>query len=125
MGASIGGDEVNVEVKHLGCAGHFICARNCLWKRHTEVGNYRISTVGNLFYEHRKERITLGCDDDSFFETMVFKLTGEYDPSGEGCGCRQVESWSELECERYATAGEAQAGHEKWIERYKAIAEGE
>ena len=79
-----------------------------------------MSTLGEYWYN--KKRQTLGAGEDSFFETMVFKTTGVPDPGNDGCGCVEVEDWGGLECERYATAGEAQAGHERYVEKYLAKA---
>lgn len=103
----------------LGCAGHFICARDCNWRRHTQVGNYRVSSVGDLFYRSEEnKRQTVGSGDKDFFESMVFKLSPHLCKDNDGCGCREVSKWSELECIRYATAGEAQKGHEKLVAKY-------
>lgn len=103
----------------LGCAGHFICAGDCRFRRHTQVGKYRVSTVGDLFYRIEKsKRQTVGAGPDDFFETMVFKTTGKLCKGNEGCGCREVVDWSGMECIRYATAGEAQKGHEKLVTKY-------
>lgn len=104
----------------LGCAGHLIVAHKCHWRRHTQVGNYRVSTVGNYFPYRDKPRETIGAGEHSFFETLVFETTDEQDPENESCGCRAVKDWSEIDGERYATAGEAQAGHERYIEKYLA-----
>jgi hypothetical protein len=43
-----------------------------------------------------------------WYETMVFKCH----PDG------RVESWSELDCERYETAEEAVAGHAAMVEKW-------
>lgn len=100
----------------LGCIGHFISGQECLWRRHTQVGHYRISSIGN--YVFRGERQTLCAGDDSFFETMVFKTTKEPAIKNYGCGCKAVKSWSEVDSQRYATVGKAQAGHEKFVRKY-------
>lgn len=108
----------------LGCAGHFIAARDCAFRRHTQVPGYRISTVGNLYYRvpgDDGERKTLGAGPKSFFETYVFKTTDEPAEDSEGCGCRKVADWSEVEGVRYATAGEAQAGHEAMVAKYEVM----
>lgn len=105
----------------LGCPGHFIAARSCRWRRHTQVGDYRVSSVGDYYPDHKSsERETIGAGDDSFFETMVFKTNGTAVHGSEGCGCVDVESWSEIDGTRYATAGEAQAGHERYVRKYLA-----
>jgi hypothetical protein len=103
----------------LGCPGHFIAASSCRWRRHTQVGNYRVSSIGDYFPKGLgTERETIGAGDDAFFETMVFKTTKDLETGNEGCGCRAVSSWSEIDGTRYATAGEAQAGHEKFVAKY-------
>jgi hypothetical protein len=111
-----------IERVELGCPGHFICARDCRWRRHTQVGRYRVSTVGDLYFEGKKARQTLGAGSDSFFETNVFRTSDAFEPESESCGCRAVESWSEIDGTRYATAGEAQQGHEKFVSKYLALA---
>ena len=109
--------EVRVE---LGCAGHFIAANRCRWKRHTQVGNYRISSIGDYYLGDARQ--TIGAGPNSYFETMVFETTGELCGGNDGCGCRVVREWDELDGERYATAGEAQAGHERYVSMYAARA---
>ena len=113
-------------IVHLGCAGHFICSKDCHWRRHSQVGTYRVSTVGNLYYAHDPHvKQTLGAAEDSFFETMVFETASEPAFESEGCGCLEVKSWSELDFERYATAKEAQEGHERFIAKYLELSERE
>lgn len=103
----------------LGCAGHLIVSSRCRWKRHTQVGNYRISSIGDYYPDRDGKRDTIGAGPDAFFETMVFKTVEAQDADNEGCGCRAVDDWSEIEGERYATAGEAQAGHERYVAKYE------
>lgn len=110
----------------LGCAGHLIVARYCRWKRHTQVGKYRVSSIGDYYLsltgrEDDEKRKTIGAGDDAWFETMVFETSDEQDDGNEGCGCRRVKDWSEIDGERYATAGEAQAGHERYVAKYLAL----
>ena len=112
--------ELNVERVELGCAGHFIAANRCRWKRHTQVGNYRISSIGDYYLGDARQ--TIGAGPNSYFETMVFETTGELCGGNDGCGCRVVREWDELDGERYATAGEAQAGHERYVSMYAARA---
>ena len=109
-------------VVELGCPGHFIAARSCYWRRHTQVGNYRVSSVGDYRPDHRTGiRETIGAGPNAYFETMVFRTQGVQEPGNEGCGCRFVDDYSALDCERYATAGEAQAGHERYIAKYRVL----
>ena len=104
----------------LGCAGHFICARDCRWRRHTQVGDYRVSSVGDLYLRSEPEkRQTIGAT--GYFETMVFKTTGVLCDGNEGCGCVEVAEWSEIDGKRYETAGEAQAGHEHFVRKYQRL----
>jgi len=108
----------------LGCAGHFICASDCRWRRHTRVGNYRISSVGDYVPKGESKRDSIGYQ--RFFETMVFRLEdGEEDKISEGCGCGVVSEYSELDMDGYNTAGEAQAGHEKMVRKWQRIAKKE
>ena len=107
---------MTVKSVELGCPGHFICASSCRWRRHTQVGRYRISTVGD-YYENR-ERRTLGGEPDSWFETMVFETSDADEPDNDDCGCKEVTSWSEVDGDTYSTAGDAQAGHEAFILKY-------
>jgi hypothetical protein len=98
----------------LGCAGHHICADRCRFRRHTQVNGYRISTVGDLYIDDKRE--TIG--GSGYFETYIFKTTGEPCKGNDGCGCIQVADWCEIDGERYETAGEAQAGHEAYVAKY-------
>lgn len=102
----------------LGCIGHFICGERCRWRRHTQVGHYRVSSVGDFYRSSEGKRETLGAGDDSFFETMVFPTSAKPASHSEGCGCCLVKSWSAIDSKRYATAGEAQRGHEAFVRKY-------
>lgn len=121
-----------MEIKpiELGCAGHLIVSNSCRWKRHTQVGKYRVSSIGDYYGpdldkftrdRNAVKRTTLGAGDASFFETMVFETEESPEKANDGCGCRAVTSWSEIDSERYATAGEAQAGHERFVAKYLAM----
>lgn len=102
----------------LGCAGHLIVADRCRWSRHTQVGIFRVSSIGDYYPDRDGERETIGAGHDAFFETMIFKTTGKPADNNEGCGCFEVDDYNEIDGERYATAGEAQAGHERYVEKY-------
>lgn len=104
------------KITELGCPGHLIVAGSCRWRRHTQVGKYRISTLGNYYVNGKKD--TIGSGKDEFFESMVFKTTGKPDKGNEGCGCQAVVSYESLECFRYSNAGDAQKGHERLIKKY-------
>ena len=108
----------------LGCAGHFICAKDCQFRRHTQIGKkYRVSTVGDLYYSSEpRKRQTVGAGEKAFFETYIFKTTGKLCTDNEGCGCVEVKEWGEIDGSRWATAGEAQRGHEKYVAKYMKLA---
>lgn len=108
------------DIVELGCAGHFICADSCRFRRHTQVGIYRVSTVGN-FQTYSSQRERLGPGENDWFETMVFETTGEPEENNDGCGCSKVVSYSGLERVRSATAGAAQKTHQAMIEKYKGV----
>lgn len=104
----------------LGCAGHFSGSDNCLWRRHTQVEHYRISTVG-LYYPLSSLGLPkpFGANPRHWFETMVFATLAKAPPNSGGCGCKAVAEWHEIETARYRTAGEAQRGHEAMVAKYK------
>lgn len=103
----------------LGCPGHFIAVESCRFRRHTQIGNrYRVSTVGDYFPPPRDARKTVGAGAKDFFETMVFETVAKLDANNDGCGCRTVKDYGGLEQTRYATAGEAQKGHERFVKKY-------
>lgn len=110
----------------LGCAGHFIGAGDCHYRRHTQVGNYRVSTIGDYRPLHSNgKRARVGSGISEYFETMVFRTADNADKDNEGCGCREVEDWGDLECKRYTTAGDAHNGHEGLVKAYLKKAKAE
>lgn len=112
-------NEAQAQRVELGCAGHLIVANRCRWHRHTQIPGFRISTVGDYFPDGGA-RDTIGSGERDYYETMVFALSDDPCAGNEGCGCNEPAEWSELECNRYATAGEAQAGHEAMVHKYAA-----
>ncbi len=119
-----------IPVTELGCIGHFILADKCRFRRHTQVGTkYRVSSVGDMFFElingQGERRQTVGAGDEDFYETMVFETDGTLAAASSGCGCmRVVNIGEELECQRYATAGEANVGHDALVAKYRKLAAG-
>ena len=97
-----------------GCAGHFICADRCKYRRHTQVNGFRVSTVGDLWIDGKREKI----GSWGYYETMVFPTSDKPAEGGEGCGCMEVTNWQDVDGKRYETAGEAHAGHEKLVRKY-------
>lgn len=113
-----------IAITHVGCAGHYIGAKHCRWHRHTQVGDlYRVSTIGNYLPPGNSSRDTLGGGETDFFETMVFHTGPAQDAESEGCGCHEVLDWCERYGRRYATAQEAQAGHDATVETYAELAQ--
>lgn len=107
----------------LGCPGHFIAVDSCRFRRHTQIGDkWRVSTVGDYFPPplrgEKRTRETIGSGPKDFFETMVFETTGQPERENEGCGCLEVKDYCESDGRRWATAGEAQAGHEAYVRKY-------
>ena len=101
----------------FGYPGHFICAAQCRFRLCTKVGNYLISTVGDMLDSCTEKRDTIGAGPDDFFETYVFK--GGPRCNVASCGCEQPSiDGHEIDGERCATAGEAQALHLKYCEKY-------
>ena len=112
-----------ISVVELGCPGHLIVASRCRWHRHTQIGDkFRVSTIGDYFPQRGGKRETLGAGDDSFFESMVFNTVGGAEGGTEDCGCRECD-FMEIDCNRYPTAGKAQAGHEEMVAAYLARAQ--
>lgn len=109
----------------LGCPGHFIAVDSCQYRRHTQVGSYRVSTVGDYYQMdytdpqgRRTKRSTVGSGKDDFFETMVFKTTRKPARDNDGCGCREVKDWGGLECFRSANPKAAHKRHEQMVAKY-------
>lgn len=104
--------------KWYGYAGHFIGGPSCTYHLSTRVGGYLISTVGDYRpYGNNHERQTIGAGADSFYETYVFRVTGEDD------GNPTLVDWSEIDGERYAESLAAEAGHYRYCWKYDALGE--
>ena len=76
----------------------------------TDIGDYRISTVGGYFPSHKKEDEEpeeIGCNRK--YETFVFDLGKSLCRCG--CGMRDVKSYSEIDSDGYNTDKDANAGH--------------
>lgn len=94
-----------------GTPGHLIVAPRCCFRLHTTVGRYRVSTVGCYHPPDSPDKPEpLGAGSLSLYETMVFRL----DASGE------VDDWSEIDSERWATEEAAEAGHMAYCRKYAA-----
>lgn len=102
--------------KWYGYSGHFIGGRSCAYHLCTRVGGFLISTVGD-YYSQKGKRETLGADENSWFETFVFKCNGD-DKNGDP----NIIDWSEIDSEIYATSIEAERGHYRLCKKYAAKA---
>lgn len=120
---------MTIPTKELGCAGHFVGAKDCLWRRHTQVGGaFRVSTIGLYYPASRGTDPRNGDDPESFkfdsvsyFESMVFRTAtcpSVNETHGAGCGCHPVKDYGGCLTRRYATAGEANAGHDELVARF-------
>lgn len=55
-----------------GLPGHFCCASSCRFRLCTDIGGYRISTVGAMYFKDGNEMEEIGMN--RHYETMVFKI---------------------------------------------------
>lgn len=82
-----------------GLPGHYCCADDCIFRLCTDVGKYRISTVGAMYWDVNGKRVLKQIGYQRHYETMVFVLDGdkmnltEIDMDGIYCG--EVESSNE------------------------------
>ncbi len=89
-------------------AGHWCMRDKCLFHLNTYVGEYIVSTVGD---------VVEGCPDPGYnrkYETMVFKA----EASGNDCCPFRMVSGSEEEMRGYMTPEEARLGHLALCEKY-------
>lgn len=136
------------EWRWFGNAGHFIGGNSCRFHLCTQVGNYLVSTVGQLWWGNRQvQEIHAQCHDPEwlkenkslmgdFWDAAYMKKFG-YEKLGLSrtfetmvfeCGkpCTQPEchcgmpeiSGSELDFEGYNTAGAATIGHFKLCKKW-------
>ena len=101
----------------FGYPGHFIEADRCLFRLCTVVGKYLISTVGDKHDIGTGERVPICSYQSGFFETYVFQAGPRCDTPECGCGQPEIDGHN-IDGERCATAGEAQALHLKYCEKY-------
>lgn len=91
-----------------GFAGHLIVARYCRYHLVTDVGDFRVSTVG-AYEQPGAEGKWTDIGHMRKFETMVFHIGSEV--CGCGCGERSITDWAELESRCANTPAEAHANH--------------
>jgi hypothetical protein len=135
--------------KWFGNAGHFICARDCQFHICTLVGEYLVSTIGEMWPErsvrevHAKvynptwlaeNRHLKGDDFDAAYmgkfgyaevgfshkyETMVFKAGTPCTRAECNCGLPEIDG-SALDFEGYNDAGAATRGHMEMCRKWAA-----
>lgn len=102
--------------KWCGYAGHFIAADSCRFRMCTQVGDWLISSVGDML-DSKGKRQRIGAGEDAYFETCVFKAGPICSVRGCGCGQPTIDG-HELDSRRCGTGGEAQALHMAFCEKY-------
>lgn len=71
-----------------GVPGHFICADRCAFRLSTEIGVYRVSTVGAFYAQPGVSSSMTMIGSDRHYETMVFRLNANGVPEyGEDVAC--------------------------------------
>jgi len=112
------------KITYLGCPGHFICAKECMFRLHTQVGDkYRVSTVGEYWRGDKMRPI--GSLPGENYETLVFETLAEPVPNSGGCGCKRVRDWSPIQVIYAETAGQAWANHNATVAKHAAIVDEE
>lgn len=101
-----------------GFKGHFICADLCRWSRVTDVGRYRVSSIGELYLPNKNERALIGAA--RYLETLVFILSDEI--CNCGCMAPKIKRHCEIDSDGYQEIYEADKGHERMVRKYLAIA---
>lgn len=132
----------------FGHAAHFIGGSHCRFHLATQVGNYLVSTVGELWWERGSREIGAGARDakwladnrhlkgydfdaaymkrfgydtlglDRKYETMVFKAGKPCRTETCGCGLPEING-RELDFSGYNDAKSATAGHMKIVSKWR------
>lgn len=105
--------------KWRGLKGHFILSEKCRFGLCTDIGKYRISTVGALYYEEDRHMREMGSN--RHYETFVFVLSDK----------EKVESFCEIDSaglffnkdqdDPYKKDAEAEEMHMRMCEKYAVI----
>lgn len=62
--------------KYRGVPGHFCAADNCVFRLCTDIGRYRISTVGAYYLKQEPGARMTELGEERHYETMVFRIFG-------------------------------------------------
>lgn len=105
---------MSTNIQHFDFQGHFCLP--CAFVRHTRVGNYRISTVGEAEGYRFQPIGGAGTDPRGgrIYETMVFALEDDGTPWGD------VANWGEIDGAAYWTREDAEAGHATMVRKFAA-----
>jgi hypothetical protein len=97
-----------------GYPAHFVGATNCRFRMTTRIGNYIVSSVGDLRWQNdQREPSEIGCD--RLYETYVFKVGARCDC---GCGERRIDGGQEIDSLSANDAIAARANHMKLCRKY-------
>lgn len=106
-----------LKAQELPHPGHYICSSRCQFRRHTHVGDYCVSTVGEFTMGDDSKYEDIGAGRK--YETMVFRISWLY---GYSCCPNCPGGGEELKVRGYNDPDAAQAGHNEIV---KAIQQGE
>lgn len=105
--------------KYLGFPGHFCEVHNCRFRLCTDVGEYRISTVGALYRERDQEHMS-EIGSARHYETYVFGLV-----DGEISSLTEIDSdgifFDHTKDDPYEADKRAEAMHDKMCLKYARI----
>lgn len=94
--------------------GHFVCADRCEWVRHTHVGGFCVSSVGELRLVPAGDLWDVGAG--RLYETMVFLWDPEANGGkGDGVSGGSVDSFASND--RAAAEANHEAAVELWRQR--------
>jgi hypothetical protein len=100
-------------MKWLGHKQHYLLSDDCHFSMATLLDNgYLVSTIGD--YYNRSTKQFEKINSESYFETLVFKTSGET----MLCGCPKIEDRIEVDSKRYDHAYDAEKGHMDIIEKW-------
>lgn len=105
---------MSTNIHHFHFQGHFCLP--CAFVRHTRVGNYRISTVGEAEGFRFQPIGGAGTDPRGgrIYETVVFALEDDGTPWGD------VANWGEIDGAAYWTREDAEEGHAAMVRKFAA-----
>lgn len=108
------------EWRWFGSGGHHICLPDCLYHLHTRVGNFRISTVGDMLRSRSPKWVFGDVGLDRKFETYVFRIAGECEQCDPPCGQGEIQDWCEIDSLPANDHAQADANHLLLCHKYAA-----